>query len=111
MTESQERQPEKNPQDDGVDCEEAVRAPAVNMTPLRRGWRIVWRVLVAIVGSLVILAGIGLSIPMVPGPGFAVILAGLAILATEFSGPRRLLRWLPRRIRQWKADRARRRAR
>ncbi|HPD28960.1 MAG TPA: PGPGW domain-containing protein [Phycisphaerae bacterium] len=78
---------------------------------MRRIWRLIWRILVAIVGSAVVLAGIGLSIPLIPGPGFAVIIAGLAILATEFSGPRRLLRWLPRRIRQWKAERARRQAR
>lgn len=71
---------------------------------LRRIWRIVWRVGVAVVGSVVILAGVGISIPGVPGPGFVVILAGLAILATEFSGPRRLLKWL----REWVRRKTRR---
>ncbi|MGQ9650534.1 MAG: PGPGW domain-containing protein [Phycisphaerae bacterium] len=77
---------------------------------MRRTWRLIWRILVAIIGSAVVLAGIGLSIPMVPGPGFAVVIAGLAILATEFSGPRRLLRWLSRRIRQRREEKTKQRA-
>ena len=48
------------------------------------------RVIVVIVGSTVLLAGIALLV--LPGPAFVVIPAGLAILATEFVWARRLLR-------------------
>ncbi len=111
MTELQGLPPDAGRRHEDTDCGEASSAQTVPATRMRRIWRLIWRILVAIVGSAVVLAGIGLSIPLIPGPGFAVIIAGLAILATEFSGPRRLLRWLPRRIRQWKAERARRQAR
>lgn len=40
------------------------------------------RVLVLIAGSLVILAGMAMLV--LPGPGWAAIFLGLAILATEF---------------------------
>ncbi|MDM8005267.1 MAG: PGPGW domain-containing protein [Phycisphaerae bacterium] len=111
MAEQPESQPETTSEAAETDCEVSLATSAQPRTSLRRMGRMIWRVLVAIVGSTVVLAGLGLSIPMIPGPGFVVILAGLAILATEFAGPRRLLRWLPRRIRQWREDRAKRRAR
>lgn len=38
-----------------------------------------------------ILIGLVLSIPFVPGPGFVFIAAGIAILATEFHWARRLI--------------------
>lgn len=111
MTEPQGLPPDADDRQRSMDRQEASPAQAVPATRFRRTCRIIWRILVAIVGSAVVLAGIGLSIPLVPGPGFAVVIAGLAILATEFSGPRRLLRWLPRRFRQWREERAKRRAR
>ncbi|MEO6079448.1 MAG: PGPGW domain-containing protein [Steroidobacteraceae bacterium] len=46
------------------------------------------RIGIAIVGGVVILAGIVLSVPLVPGPGLLVILLGLAILSLEFERPR-----------------------
>ncbi|GAA5166886.1 TIGR02611 family protein [Pseudonocardia eucalypti] len=48
-----------------------------------------YRVGIAVVGGLVLLAGI-LMIPY-PGPGWLVVFAGLAILATEFAWAHRLL--------------------
>jgi uncharacterized protein (TIGR02611 family) len=42
-----------------------------------------WKVGVLIVGTLVLLAGIIMLV--IPGPGILGIVAGLAILATEFS--------------------------
>ncbi len=57
------------------------------------------RVGVTIVGFVLILAGLVLAFPGIPGPGFLVILAGLAVLATEYEWARRAL------------DRARERAR
>jgi uncharacterized protein (TIGR02611 family) len=52
---------------------------------------IVHRVAVVIFGFLVVLTGIVLSGPGVPGPGFVVILIGLGFLALEFDRAERLL--------------------
>jgi uncharacterized protein (TIGR02611 family) len=109
MTEQPEPQPEA-PRPGDADCEASCATTAPPKTAFRRAGRLIWRVFIAIAGSALVLAGIGLSVPFIPGPGFAVILAGLAVLATEFSGPRRLLKWLPRKVREWKEERARRRA-
>ena len=49
------------------------------------------RVISVLVGFTVLLFGVLLTIPGVPGPGFLVIIAGLAILGTEFIWARRLL--------------------
>jgi len=49
------------------------------------------KVVVAIVGMAVLVAGLALVV--LPGPAFIVIPAGLAILATEFPWARRLLRY------------------
>ena len=53
--------------------------------------RTVWKAGVFVVGWAVVVVGIVL-IPL-PGPGWLVVFAGLAILATEFAWARRLLRW------------------
>lgn len=47
------------------------------------------RVAVAILGTIVLLVGI-IAIPY-PGPGWLIVFAGLAILATEFDWAQRLL--------------------
>ena len=61
---------------------------------------LVTKIVVTIVGTLVILVGIVLSGPGVPGPGFVVIIFGLAILSSEWVWAERLLqrarRWLER---------------
>lgn len=58
------------------------------------------KIVITIVGTVVILIGIVLSGPGVPGPGLLVIVFGLAILSTEFEWAERLLRraraWLER---------------
>jgi tellurite resistance protein TerC len=48
------------------------------------------RIVVAVIGTSVVL--IGIVMIALPGPGLLVILAGLAILATEFVWAGRLLR-------------------
>jgi uncharacterized protein (TIGR02611 family) len=48
---------------------------------------------IAIAGFAVIVAGVILALPGVPGPGFLLVLAGLGILATEFEWAER---WLHR---------------
>jgi len=52
--------------------------------------RQVRRIAVFIAGTIVLLAGAVMLVG--PGPGFIVVFAGLAILATEFLWARRLLR-------------------
>lgn len=55
----------------------------------RRAVDLGYRLLVGVVGLLVLGVGI-LAIPY-PGPGWAIVFIGLAILATEFEWARRLL--------------------
>lgn len=50
------------------------------------------RLVIAVIGGTVLLIGIVMIIPPIPGPGIVVIPAGLAILAIEFVWARRLLR-------------------
>jgi uncharacterized protein (TIGR02611 family) len=52
---------------------------------------ILHRIAIVIVGVLIIIAGGALSAPGVPGPGIAVILIGLGLLALEFDWAERLL--------------------
>jgi len=49
------------------------------------------RYTVAFIGFLVVLAGLVLSLPLVPGPGILVVAIGLMILALEFAWAERLL--------------------
>lgn len=54
-----------------------------------------YRIVVGVVGLAVLVVGI-LAIPY-PGPGWAIVFVGLAILATEFEWARRALAWTRRR--------------
>ncbi len=51
----------------------------------------VYRVPFALAGALIILAGLALSLPGIPGPGLLVIAVGLGMLALEFDRAERLL--------------------
>lgn len=57
------------------------------------------RVGIAIAGGVVIILGVVMSVPLVPGPGLAIILLGVAILSLEFERPRRWLATLKVRAR------------
>lgn len=59
-----------------------------------------WRIGVLIVGSTIVAAGIPLFV--LPGPGTALVVAGLAILATEFAWAA----WLLRRLKKTAQDAA-----
>ena len=48
-----------------------------------------WKLIVFVVGVTVVLGG--LAMVVLPGPGFLVVIAGLAILASEFAWARFLL--------------------
>lgn len=74
---------------------------------LRRFARHAWRGVVLVVG--LVLVGAGLVMLVTPGPGIALILAGLALLSTEFSWAKRLLGWFRRRFAAARAE-VRRRA-
>jgi len=50
----------------------------------------VYRVPFAMVGVLIIVAGLALSVPGIPGPGLLVIAVGLGMLALEFDRAERL---------------------
>jgi uncharacterized protein (TIGR02611 family) len=54
----------------------------------REVWRRIWRVGVAIVGGVVVLAGLVMLV--LPGPGLLTIATGLALLALEFEAARDL---------------------
>ena len=57
---------------------------------LSRGIRAVRRIVVAVVGTTILLVGVALIV--LPGPAFLVIPVGLAVLALEFEWARRALR-------------------
>ena len=58
-------------------------------TPIKQ-WPIVRKVVVAVIGTTILL--IGLALIVLPGPAFIVIPIGLGILATEFVWARRAIR-------------------
>lgn len=62
------------------------RRPAAELT---------YRIAVGVVGLVILVVGI-IAIPY-PGPGWAIVFVGLAILATEFEWARRLLAYTRRR--------------
>jgi uncharacterized protein (TIGR02611 family) len=61
-----------------------------------RGGRVLIKTVVALLGGLVV--AIGLVLVPLPGPGWLVVSAGVAILALEFAWARRLLQTLRRRL-------------
>jgi uncharacterized protein (TIGR02611 family) len=69
-------------------------------------YRAVWVVL----GSIVILGGLALSLPGIPGPGLLLVAAGLAMLALEFDRAERLRERLLVRLERL-SDRAQRASR
>ena len=62
----------------------------------RPGGHAYWRVIVAVSGGVVVLAGL-IMIPF-PGPGWLVVFSGLAIWATEFAWAARLLSWTRQKV-------------
>ncbi|HEY1340567.1 MAG TPA: PGPGW domain-containing protein [Bryobacteraceae bacterium] len=68
------------------------------MTPPRRTGRSrlhrIWKLPA---GFLLLALGIVLSLPLVPGPGIALILLGLVLLGDEFPWARRALEWMKSR--------------
>jgi len=60
----------------------------------------VYRIAFGIAGFVVLLAGIVLSLPFVPGPGLLLFAIGLGMLALEFAWAERLLERIVYRLEQ-----------
>jgi uncharacterized protein (TIGR02611 family) len=65
----------------------------------RRATRTVYRIVVGLLGVALTLGGL-LLVPL-PGPGWLVVLAGLAVLASEFEPAARLLDAVRRALLRW----------
>ncbi|MFB7029907.1 MULTISPECIES: TIGR02611 family protein [unclassified Streptomyces] len=76
------------------DAELGSRAP--EFIKSRRTLHLSWQVGVFIVGLAVVGAGV-VMLPL-PGPGWLVIFAGMAIWATEFVWAQLVLRWTKRKV-------------
>lgn len=63
--------------------------------------RRVWRVLVAVVGTAIVLGGLAL-VPL-PGPGWLVVIIGLAVLASEFEWAQHALDFVTSTLDAWVA--------
>jgi uncharacterized protein (TIGR02611 family) len=63
------------------------------------GGRITFRLLVALIGLVFVVGGL-LLVPL-PGPGWLVVLAGVAVWAVEFPWAQRLLRFGRGQLRRW----------
>jgi len=59
-----------------------------------------YRIGFGVVGVALVLAGMVLSLPLVPGPGFLLVFVGLAMLALEFDRVERLVERLVHRVDQ-----------
>ena len=81
--------------------EEKPREPGFRDRYLRRNrtTRLVWRSTVGLVGGVITVGGAAL-LPL-PGPGWVIIFVGLAILASEFTWARRLLRYARDKVEAW----------
>ena len=63
--------------------------------------RAVWRIGIAVLGGLTVMAGIVL-LPL-PGPGWLIIFVGLGLWSTEFVWAARLLRYAKLQVGRWTA--------
>lgn len=66
-------------------------------TKQQAGRRLIVRIAVIALGSVVTVAGVGMLV--LPGPGIVVVIAGLGILSTEVSWAERLLAYAKRKAR------------
>jgi uncharacterized protein (TIGR02611 family) len=62
-----------------------------------RALHVTWQITVLTIGTAIICAGLAMLV--LPGPGWAAIFVGLAVLSTEFLWAERLLGWTKRQAR------------
>jgi uncharacterized protein (TIGR02611 family) len=74
----------------------ALGSRAPEFIKARRALHLGWRVGVFVVGLAVVVAGV-VMLPL-PGPGWLVIFAGMALWATEFVWAQLVLRWTKRKV-------------
>jgi len=65
----------------------------------RRGLDHTYRLGVGIVGGLIV--AFGLAIIPLPGPGWLTVIAGLFVLASEFTWAERLLEFTKKHVKRW----------
>ena len=61
--------------------------------------RLVFRVIVTVVGVVLVVGGL-ILVPL-PGPGWLIVILGLVVLASEFTWAERLLDRVRRALRRW----------
>jgi len=74
-----------------------ARKPGDSMMPLQV--KKVPTLLIGIVGGLIVAFGL-VTIPL-PGPGWLTVIAGLFVLATEFTWAERLLEFTKKQVKRW----------
>ena len=79
--------------------DEAQRPPSARPFRRNRTLNFLYRLGVALLGTLIVLIGLAL-IPL-PGPGWLIVFAGLALLATEFAWASRLLSFARTKALAW----------
>lgn len=77
-------------------ADRALGSRAPEFIKARRALHLSWQVGVFVVGIAVVVAGV-IMLPL-PGPGWLVIFAGMAIWATEFVWAQLVLRWTKRKV-------------
>ena len=65
----------------------------------RRSLNHSYRICVGVVGALIVAVGI-VTIPL-PGPGWLTVIAGLFVLASEFTWAERLLEFTKKHVKRW----------
>lgn len=91
MSQDAERETAVAPEDDDWAWRRRIRA---NPATAR-----VYRIGVFIVGLIIVCGGL-LLIPF-PGPGWLIVIAGLAVWATEFERAQRVLEFVKKHLRRW----------
>ena len=69
------------------------------------------RVVITVVGILLILGGIVLSLPLVPGPGILLLIVGLGVLGSEYDWAEDVLQWAKEKFHETKQQVKKRRSR
>ncbi|MDT0437183.1 MULTISPECIES: TIGR02611 family protein [Streptomyces] len=80
----------------GAAGEPGLGSRAPEFVRARRALHLSWQVGVFLVGLAVVVTGV-IMLPL-PGPGWLVIFAGMAIWATEFVWAQLVLRWTKRKV-------------
>jgi uncharacterized protein (TIGR02611 family) len=65
----------------------------------RRTTRLVYQSVIAVIGGGIVVGGL-LLVPL-PGPGWLIVILGLAVLASEFEWAHKLLEFVKRTLRSW----------